>query len=758
MYFKLSLLLLLPIGILHAQDPLEGLIVFPDDYRTACRIGIKGTSILTESDTTGRFSIPAVATGTHTVQCYCQGYQPQSQSITIFGAEKQFMTFQLQYKELETVTAIGTSRETNRSESPIITDIYEKKYFDKNPGTSLIELMDRMNGVRPQVNCNVCGTGDIHINGLEGAYTLIVLDGIPMVGGLSSVYGLSGIPSFLIDKIEVTKGPASSLYGSEAVAGVIHAITRKASKKPEFHFQHFATSHGELNTDLGVNLLVGKKASVFTSGTLFWFNQVLDQNGDHFTDVPLQKRYSLYQKWKFDRPDNRLFTVSARLLNEDRWGGETNWNHEMRGSDSLYAETIITRRFEGNVAYQLPMREKVLFVGHFNQHVQDSYYGNKYFLAKQLLGFFQLTWDKTVNRHQFLSGFNWRQTYYNDNTAVTAQDNDVNADKPWVTALPGIFVQDQFRRNDRQNILFSARLDHHPVHGFIFTPRIALLQKFKKDMTFRIHAGTGFRVVNLFSEDHAALTGARQVVLGEHLNPERSYSINSSLSRRFAWNDAWTMETDLQVFYTYFSNRIVANYDLDPNKIYYNNLHGFAQSAGAGADLKLSYRKELSIQAGFTGMNVSLTEGGIRKQQILTEKWSGNWTITYAFKKWPFSIDYTGNVTGPMRLPVLGALDPRPAYSPVYSIQNIQVTYTLKKNIVFFAGVKNLLNWTPAKNIPFLIAGANDPFDKNVVYNPDGQIVATPSNPNALSFDPAYVYAPNQGIRAFAGVRLQLTR
>ena len=64
-----------------------------------------------------------------------------------------------------------------------------------------------------------------------------------------------------------------------------------------------------------------------------------------------------------------------------------------------------------------------------------------------------------------------------------------------------------------------------------------------------------------------------------------------------------------------------------------------------------------------------------------------------------------------------------------------------------------MLNWTPNKSAPFLIARANDPFDEGVEYDTNGNVLATPTNPYALTFDPSYVYAPNQGIRGFLGIR-----
>ena len=117
------------------------------------------------------------------------------------------------------------------------------------------------------------------------------------------------------------------------------------------------------------------------------------------------------------------------------------------------------------------------------------------------------------------------------------------------------------------------------------------------------------------------------------------------------------------------------------------------------------------------------------------------------------SVDYTGNLYGPMSLPLLGPLDDRPAQSPLFSIQNIQLTKTLGKYWEVYGGVKNLLNFTPSR---LSIARAFDPFDKQVQFDEQGQAVATADNPKALTFDPSYVYASNQGIRGFLGLRFTL--
>ena len=82
--------------------------------------------------------------------------------------------------------------------------------------------------------------------------------------------------------------------------------------------------------------------------------------------------------------------------------------------------------------------------------------------------------------------------------------------------------------------------------------------------------------------------------------------------------------------------------------------------------------------------------------------------------------------------------------------------WAILQGFELYTGVKNLLNFLPKQNNPFLIANTNDPFDTNVQYDANGQVLATPQNPYALTFDTTYVYAQNQGIRGFFGLRYTL--
>lgn len=708
-------------------------------------ISIQPTQLKSKTDSSGLYIFSNLPAGTYKVEASGVGFKKMLKTVNLKQGETTELNFDLSNfrNDLDEVVVTGTLKEVSRLESPVPVEVYTFAYFRKNPTPNIFEALQNVNGVRPQLNCNICNTGDIHINGLEGPYTMVLIDGMPIVSSLSSVYGLSGIPNSLVEQIEIVKGPASSLYGSEAVGGLINIITKKPQNAALFSADVFTTSYQEHNADLALKFNAGKKTTVLTGLNYFKYGNPVDHNHDNFTDVTLSDRVSLFQKWSFERREKRIFTLGVRYMYEDRWGGEMQWNKSFRGGDQVYGESIYTNRWELIGNYQLPVKENLFLAFSFNNHDQDSRYGTTSYIAEQKIGFGQLTWDKQFGNHDMLFGAALRYSFYDDNTPATTGMNQAIEKNTW---LPGLFVQDEITLSRQHKLLFGFRYDYNSVHGNIFTPRMAYKWSLNENNILRLNAGTGFRVVNIFTEDHAALTGARTVEIPNKLRPEKTYNVNLNYLKKMYTGNGTFIGVESSAFYTYFNNRIIGDFDTDPNQIIYNNLDGHAVSKGLSTNIDVTFNNGLKFIVGATYQDVATYEQGVKKQQILTEKFSGNWAVSYKIRPLRLSLDYTGNIYSPMRLPLLGKLDPRKEYSPVWSIQNIQLTFGGFKKIEIYGGVKNLLNWTPNKGNPFIIARTNDPFDKYLDVD----------NPYNLTFDPTYVYGPNQNIRGFLGVRLTI--
>ena len=718
-------------------------------------IYIQNTKLGTSSNEDGYYQIKNIPSGTYKIVVSSLGYKTKTTEITFNKNENEnekiIQNFSLvSDNSLDEIVVSGNLRPVSKSASSVPVDVYSKSFFKKNPTPSIFESLQNVNGVRPQLNCNVCNTGDIHINGLEGPYTFVLIDGMPIVSGLSTVYGLTGIPQALIQRVEVVKGPASTLYGSEAVGGIINIITKKPSNSPMLFVDSFSSSWEEINTDIGFKYNASKKIQGLLGINYFNYQNIIDNNNDNFTDLTLQNRISIFNKLNIEKRNNKLFTVAFRYVYEDRWGGETNWNKSFRGTDLVYGESIYTSRWETFGTYELPTTENIRLQFSANGHRQDSFYGTDSYKADQLIAFGQLIYNKKIKKeHDLLFGIAYRYTTYDDNTFATSE-SDGETNKPSVIHLPGVFLQDEISLTNQHKLLIGARYDYNSLHGTIFSPRVNYKWNSKNNKNIlRFSIGNGFRVANIFTEDHAALSGAREVVFEGELSPEKSWNANVNFVKKISINNT-LISLDASGFYTHFNNRILPDYETDPNKIIYTNLKGFSVSKGLSLNSDISFPLGLTMNIGATLMDVSINENNIKKRQLLTESFSGVWSISYNLKKSRIKIDYTGNLYGPMKLPLLSELDPRKGESPWFSIQNIQITKNIGTSWEMYGGIKNILNFTPANNS---IARSFDPFDSGVDFNSNGEAIATTNNPYALTFDPSYVYASNQGIRGFLGLR-----
>jgi outer membrane receptor for ferrienterochelin and colicins len=716
---------------------------------------IDNAILSTITDSSGAYYIENIPRNAQEISFSFIGYKRLGMPIKNNGKRSMVINAELEIIPgvLDEVVVTGTMREVIRSNSPVPVEVYQPIFFKRNPTPNVYEALQNVNGVRPQLNCNVCNTGDIHINGLEGPYTMVLIDGMPIVSSLASVYGLSGIPNSLIQRMEIIKGPASSLYGSEAIGGLINIITKNPDNAPLLEIEMHSTSWLEHNVDVGFTIPISNKISVLTGINYYNYQNPLDNNRDNFTDIALQNRISIFQKWSFARKDQKLFSLAGRYYNEDRWGGEMQWTNEYRGGSEIYGESVYTKRGELIAQYELPYFNNTLFSASLNFHDQNSAYGNTLFLARQNIAFAQLTWREEFSNHSLLLGSSFRYTYYDDNTPATGGDKLNPRNEPDKQSIPGIFIQDEISLNGNHDLLLGLRNDFHKDHGMIVTPRLAYKWKINDTNTLRFNAGTGFRVVNIFTEDHAALTGAREVIINEELKPEKSINFNLNYVKKFYFNNGGAISMDVSGWYTHFYNLILPDYDTHPNQIIYSNADDYALSRGISINADVNLSNGLALRTGITLMDVNSFSNGDKSRPYLTEKFSSIWGFSYNWGNHKYRIDYTGNVYGPMRLPLAGYLDPRKSESPYWSIQNIQFTQKFGVAVEVFGGFKNILNWTPNKGNPFIIARAEDPFDNDVVFDAHNNVLPSEDNPYGLTFDPSYVFGPNQGRRFFIGMR-----
>lgn len=661
-------------------------------------------------------------------------YDPVYAEISIGQSSDTAIYVFLTNKSLNEIVVTERIRDIRVSRNIIATSIIHPRIFQLNATASLFDAMSIIGGIQPVIQCGVCNTGDFQINGMEGVYTQVLIDGMPIISGLGTVYGLMGIPPQMIERIEFVTGPTGAMYGADAMAGVINIITKNPTIAPRITGEMTMSAIGETTLDAGVRYSGKRNIHLWTGVSGYWFQNRIDRNGDNFTDAALQKRIAVFQKLTWHPSSLNVINAAGRWVYEDRWGGQMDWNKTLKGSDQRYGEYIVTNRMELLFDYRLSISDTVLIQGSWSTHDQQSYYGLSRFDAQQSIGFVQLEHQKSIGVHYIRSGGAFRFNAYNDNTPATQQVSR--------TINPGVFIQDEWTIPGHHHLLTGLRLDYHQQHGFIVSPRMGWHYHVTHNQNMRISIGRGFRTVHVFTEDHAALSGARDVVFAQKLKPESAWSAqvqyDGASNLKFAQFDF-----NVGAFYYLFTNKIIPDYDTDPNLIIYNNLEGHAVSRGCSFSATYLSQLPITIRGGVTFMDVYVSNiEGVKTRQIKAPMWTGQWSATYDTGRSGIVIDLTGNWVGRQRMPVFPN-DHRPAYAPGFAFANLRIGKTFSNGIQISIGLKNIFDFLPKDPI----LRPHDPFD-HLVNDPI-------DNPNAYTFDTTYTYASMLGRRLYVGIRFQ---
>ena len=725
------------IAPVHAQSSeaavLTGRVTSEGAPVPGANVVVKGTTAGTSTSPDGTFRLNDLPPGETTLVVSAVGFETNEHTVTLAAGSTTRVHVPLTATVVrgEEVVVTGSMRETYVKDSPVKVEVVRTERLEQGAVTSnLMDVMNRVNGLTTQLNCAVCGTNAIRINGVEGPNTAVLIDGMPIMGALASVYGLNGIRPSIIDQVEVIKGPQSTLYGTQALGGVVNIITKTPATTPSLVTDVYVRSTQEGSVTVAASPTVGRFEG-FVSGNGVMMEHFFDDNGDGFADEPMHSRLALFGKGTLSTRDGTpVLDVAAKVYGENRTGGVAEFSDDLRGSNTIYGESIYTRRGEFMADYRpaaLDQRGRLRTA--LTVHDQDSYYGTEHYDAQQSIAFGQATWDATLSDAvQLLTGATVRYETYDDNTPATAN----GADRRFI---PGVFSQADVHTGP-VTTQAGLRLDHHSEHGVIPAPRLSVKYSPTPQTTVRASSGTGFRVVNVFTEDHAALTGSREVVFAEDLDPERSWSVTGSVEHTFPVR-ANPLTLTVDGFYTRFANKIIPDYDQDPRLIVYENLDGASVTQGlsVGVDQNLTV-PSLSYNAGFTLMDVFTEVGGTETPVTYAPDYTGIVGATYQVRSIGVEVDYTARLVGPKRMPQFeGTADT----SPAYATHDLKITKAFGDvnsargiGVDAYLSVENLFDTTQ-----------------------DSPLI-DPGNPFGPSFDTVYTWGPIVGRTVALGLRMNL--
>jgi outer membrane receptor for ferrienterochelin and colicins len=620
MAIVLSLLIVPQVSALAPKEPvrlrepiaLTGYVISPERARVpAATVRILETGQRTTTGSNGSFSFKEIWYGEVTFEISSDNYE----QVTIGPLDLMAKQGQLELKFekvrtfSETIVVTATREERLLKEVPVRTEVITSDFIEKRAAVTLADAIESTSGLRVQDNCQNCGFTSLRINGLDGNYSHILLNGLPAFSSLASVYGLEQVPTVMVERIEVIKGGASALYGPSAVGGVVNVITKRPAETTlslETTYNNIDGSNG--GDARGYGSWVGRdgRTAIFAYGSIDR-SQAYDRNGDGYTDIAYKFLESggarLFQRLLNDTAE---LEVAVDLTYEDRKGGEDNFDGDP--DETSLAEWIESRRTSVSAKWQHFLGGGAFYSVHLIQTNtdRDTYYGAYYdpdaygttsnpntniaaffshsIFAHNLQYGLQYEHDKITDEHP---GFNW----------VTKGDFENY----------GLYVQDDYKLNEHLSLLLGGRVDDHSLlSDVVFSPRISALFTLSEALRVRTTFSQGFRAPAVFDEDlHIEMSNGepRYQTYDPDLKEEKasSFSLSAEYATGLSGDTALRLEGNF--FYTKlentFVNELISDED-DEVRIFLRTNGGSSKVYGLELNADLDISSLFDLQTGWT--------------------------------------------------------------------------------------------------------------------------------------------------------------
>ncbi len=644
------------------------------------------------------------------------------------------------------VTATRTQRQLSSLPLPVV--LVSKKQVQQTGVIRLDEILNEQTGIITVADES--GFNGVQIQGIASDYILLLIDGVPLLGRSAGNFDLSRLTVGNIQQIEVVKGPSSSLYGSEALGGVINIITEKPKEiqlngNASYRFASFNTHDA--------NLQFKQKKGDF--GYTFFANTLNSEGYDLRPEIPGQtvspfENYTLNGQIHYDISDRLKLFSSARYYRQEQ-------EAQLFTDDVLFEGASAINEFNTHLRLDHTIAEKLQFQYEF-------YYTN--YKASELIEspitedvFSQSDFDQNLLRPEIRAVYRLKPQhtitgglgYNHENLDRTFFDDKVTFNSQY-----GYFQYD-FYPIEKLNLILGARFDNHSEYQSQLSPKLAVNYRLGSSISLKASVGYGFKApdfrqlyfdfinatvgytvlgYNVAVEKVQELDNQGQLIdilfspdqLQDPLKPESSigYNLGASFTKG-------KFKGDLNLFRNDFENlidtRIIARKTNGQNVFSYTNFNKI-YTTGLSVNANYQLAEGLQLSAGYQLLyakdkdkKVALEQGEIfaRDPQSLQtislnnadyfglvnrSRHTANFKIFYELPKWNSNINLRVNYRSTYGLfdsngnAILDHFDT--SFVTGYASVNLAASKTFLDAYTLQIGANNLFDYTDINNIPGL--------------------------------------------------------
>ncbi|NOU61134.1 TonB-dependent receptor [Marinifilum caeruleilacunae] len=522
-YF-VAVLLLISVAFANAQNAvLKGVVTQKSNQQPmpGASVYFSGTTTGTATNNKGEFQIKNVKPGEYDLVVSFSGYSRQKQRVALTeGNNVLNFTMEESKSQLGEIVVTGTGTAHHLKTAPVQTELISKKAIASTGASDFNELMM---SVSPSFDFNPSTMGArMTINGLGNDFILVLIDGKRVYGDVGGNTDLNRINPDDIERIEVLKGAASLLYGSDAIAGVVNVITKKSKQKINLSNTTRIRKYATIQQSNTIDLNLGKfswNGNFNRKSSDGWQLSPYEIDDDELveTEAMAQNKY-----------EDKTFSHSLTFRATDKlevYAGNSYYEKDMYRPQSVgkYGYHFTDKTFEAGAKYLLNKKDYISvdynydrfrYYYRYNQEYKDYQKGDKSINNDQRMNNFRFKYVNSLSDKNTLTiGADYLQE------EMVSEDRLVDGKADANTFA--LYAQEEIKLLERLELVAGSRFVKHKEFGSAFTPKVSLLYKLDQ-FNFRGTYGYGFKAPTV-KELYYAYEKRGTLYLGNtDLDPQKS--------------------------------------------------------------------------------------------------------------------------------------------------------------------------------------------------------------------------------------------
>lgn len=592
------------------------------------------------ADSSGRARFTKVLEGPYSLRITMVGYSEKMASVNIPEDTILIVLLAPEGEELEELVVSTTRTNARMEDAPLRVEVLGSEEMDEEnsikPG-NITSLLGDISGIQIQQTSATSGNSNIRIQGLDGKYTQILRDGLPLFEGFSGNFGILQIPPLDLKQVEIIKGSASTLYGEGAIGGIINLVSKEPADKNEGNITLNQSTLTERNFNGFCSVRKGQRGATLFSGVTY--QNPVDVNKDGFSDVPKIQSLVIHPRLFFFPSEKTKLAIGFSSGYETRRGGDmevladnidsVHTFFEENRSDRNTGDAILTHRFADKTL--LTVRSCVSFFDRTLTTDQYRFYGT------QVNSFSEVTYLIPEDRYDFVAGASFRTKAFEKNNKEFSLLNNFS------NYAVGSFLQTTWKRHEKTFHEGGFRADYHSDYGWFLLPRYALLQKFNDHWYTRMGIGLGYLTPDPLSEGVIERDIRKILPIADSVKAERSASANVEINYKTRLGDEAFLYFNHAFFYTMVGDPVIASTD-SLGMTTFRNTDEPMESYGWDTYLRIDI-DEFEIYFGYTYTMAYHDYESSTPYILYTPRNRAATIVSYEVeKKWRFAVEgsYTG--------------------------------------------------------------------------------------------------------------------